>query len=69
VNKPANPFQTVIDWLRSDEGQQWSEDRMREARFGYRTDGRNYYEASIVSYSVATTETVYLKGVLSVKED
>jgi hypothetical protein len=64
----VNPFQEIVNWLRSDEGQRWSEARLRKARFKYHIDGTDIYESSPVGYS-ATGGPLFLRGVLCVKED
>lgn len=66
----VNPYQEVIDWLRSDEGSSWSEHRMQEARV--------YADYSLVGPGAwhlnqrtddDTFSPLYLSGVLSVKDD
>lgn len=66
----VNPYQDVIDWLRSPEGQRWSEDRIERARRMY-GDGLLFPDdglsATLVSYGGRNSE-IYLGGVLSVKD-
>lgn len=58
-----NPYQDIIDWLRSPDGERWSENRMSE--------GRRISDAGPVDYAraFAEGETPALIGVFSVKED
>ena len=65
-----NPYQDVIDWLRSPEGSSWSEQRMRKAVMkAFDLDG----SGSMWNLNRMTGDTMdsplYLGGVLSVKED
>lgn len=69
-----NPYREIIEWLRSPDGESWSEQRMKEARFKYRINNQNYYDTSPVSYDTLVNYSdqdgpVFLGGVLSVKED
>jgi hypothetical protein len=64
----VNPFQDTINWLRSDEGQQWSEDWMQKAKFEYHENGRTFCNPSPVEYS-DKEGPLYLSGVLCMKED
>lgn len=64
-----NPYQEVIDWLRSDEGSKWSEMRMREARkfAAYSLVGPGGWNLTQITGDCVGTP-LYLGGVLSVKE-
>lgn len=55
-------MQKVIDWLRSDEGCQWSEDRMLAAK-----QRVNDHSLGLTHYGDATV--LHFPGVLSVKKD
>jgi hypothetical protein len=60
---PENPYQDVIDWLRSREGESWSETRIACAR---RSNGN--YGHTLVQYGAHSGE-IWMGGVLSVKDD
>lgn len=66
-----NPYQEVIDWLRSAEGSRWSENRMKEAAWHacmLLDDGSGAW--SLISRTGDTLFVpLYMGGVLSVKED
>lgn len=65
-----NPYQDVIDWLRSPEGSKWSEQRMVHA--GYESaalDGSINWRLNTPSGVTLWEVPLYLGGVLSVKED
>jgi hypothetical protein len=58
----TNPYQAVIDWLRSPEGEAWSEGRMRPVGvLGY------VIQNSVIRNSAAMGPA-YLKGVFNIKE-
>jgi hypothetical protein len=65
----VNPYQDVIDWLRSPEGSGWSERRMQEAAYnaalqpGALSWHLNRSDRLIGQYPL------YMAGVLSVKDD
>ena len=56
----SNPYQDVIDWLRSPAGENWSEERMVAARRGARV-------STAVTYG--DPSVLLWKGILSVKTD
>lgn len=58
----GNPYQGVIDWLRSAEGCRWSEERLARASVNDNT---------LIDYSGATNtpSPLWLAGVFSIKED
>ena len=60
-----NPYQAVIDWLRSPAGENWSEMRMTRAR---NNGSMEDLSATLNDYGLKTGP-LYLGGVLSVKED
>lgn len=65
-----NPYQDVIDWLRSDQGSAWSETRMMQAAvYAARHLGGAMAWHLNRSSQLGTTYPLYLAGVLSVKED
>ena len=63
----ANPYQDVIDWLRSPEGENWSEQRMRKARTLTTRIGPSRELATLTAYGVRGGP-LFLGGVLSVKD-
>ncbi len=68
MKKIINPFHEIIEWLRSEEGEQWSEEQMKTARYRCTLDnGTEIYEATLVNYGWEYGP-VYLAGVLSIKE-
>lgn len=62
-----NPYQDVIDWLRSPEGEKWSEQRMRTAAFS------SPLPMGCFHWNLNTFGNwqgpVYMGGMFSVKED
>lgn len=58
----ANPYQDVIDWLRTPEGERWSEERMRVARVMHSSG-----QLTLTAYG--DKELLIWKGILSVKSD
>ena len=57
----TNPYQPVIDWLRSPEGEAWSEQRL----------AHDYWQPSVSDYQRTTYNVsgpAYLRGIFSVKE-
>lgn len=56
----SNPYQDVIDWLRSPAGENWSEQRMTDARGGAAV-------TTLTSYGY--TVPFLWKGIMSVKTD
>jgi hypothetical protein len=58
----SNPYQEVIDWLRSPEGERWSESRMQVARV---TSGSAI--SNLNSYGCH--EILMWKGIFSIKRD
>lgn len=66
-----NPYQPVIDWLRSKEGEAWSEARMQRATFYANSelvgDRGGWHLNHRTGDTIATP--LYLGGVLSIKED
>ena len=67
----ANPYQDVIDWLKSPEGEQWSEQRLEKARYiGMLANGQPSFNSTLVTYSarVVAHYGFGLAGVFSIKE-
>ena len=67
-----NPYQDVIDWLRSPEGERWSETRMHDAACTGAADSFLLAPSGwhLNRRDGSTTDSpLYLGGVLSVKED
>ncbi len=65
---PANPYQDVIEWLRSEEGSKWSETRMQQARLVSTSSRFSCYYSTLNDYGFRPG-AFYLGGVLSIKED
>lgn len=63
-----NPYQEVIDWLRSPEGSEWSEKRMRDARTFENRAGEIVQLHTLNNYGYRVGP-LFLAGVLSVKEN
>lgn len=65
-----NPYQDVIDWLRSPEGSRWSEMRMKnaivQANVTFRSLAGGWHLNRPTGDTIETP--LYLAGVLSVKE-
>lgn len=59
-----NPYQEIIDWLRSPAGERWSESRLRRAR-------RASQSSTPTAYTLGWSGTgpVALPGVFNIKED
>jgi hypothetical protein len=63
TSSPELPFQDVVDWLRSPEGEMWSEDRMAYARWNTPQDsvmGPNSY---------GDPRELMMRGMFSIKTD
>lgn len=60
----ANPYQEVIDWLRSPAGEKWSENRIAVAKARQCTSAS---QLTLTSYG--DKELLCWKGILSVKRD
>ena len=59
---PVNPYQDVIDWLRSPEGETWSEARIRQAAV---VNGNSGHTCT----RYGTRGDLWMGGMFSVKED
>jgi hypothetical protein len=59
---PANPYQDVIDWLRSPDGEFWSEQRLKTAARSNGTYGHTINRYGAQGY-------LWMGGVLCVKDD
>ena len=58
----ANPYQDVINWLRSPEGEQWSESRIWAARLESGNAGHTCTRYGMIS-------VMWMGGMFSLKDD
>ena len=65
AEKITNPFQEIIDWLRSPEGEAWSEERML---LGAALSSGSIEYPNLLNHYGNRTGPVYLSGILSFKE-